>query len=198
MGVFSSKKKEPCTPKHLRTSLSKFSEAILAGRLEHFSAIDGIQYVLSSRPSGILTFHEIQGKVAELFIQEGHLIRATGTGQTNIGEILLKQGSIEKDILKHALRIQKISEGKIPLGSVLVKLGAVEEKAIRDAVVIQIQEIVAQVIDWKKGLFFFCSKNHRSPDGIMVNLTELVLPGTVRSDWVLLEAVRARDEAKKK
>ncbi len=84
------------------------------------------------------------------------------------------------------------------LGSVLVKLGVITPEMVRDAIIQQIQYVIGTVLAWREGNFAFLAQDHISPDGILVQPSEIIHPGEVNIEHILLEAVSKYDESRRK
>lgn len=157
--------------------------------------IDIMQYIHASQKSGILHFQKWE-KVGQVYFQDGHIIRATRPGMTNIGDLLLERGQVTQENLKEAVRIQKNLTQIKPLGKIMEEMGVITHRMLRDAMIRQIGEVIYELITWEEGSFRFELEDHKFLDDISISPDDVIPPEEVNTQSLLLEAVRIFDEIK--
>jgi hypothetical protein len=161
----------------------------LEGKLSVFEASAVLQMVHNARLTGRLEL--IQGmNRARVFFEDGNIsFTDLKNRPAKLGESLVRSGAIKRDALERVLR-EAGSPGK--LGERLVTAGLVTEEDIRAAVAVQIQEVIYEAIQWKRGRFVFDADVLASGEDIRneLPLDHLILEGARRVDESLEEDPR--------
>ncbi|MDH5527509.1 MAG: DUF4388 domain-containing protein [Nitrospirota bacterium] len=156
----------------------------LKGTFKDFSVSDIIQLIHYQKKSGRLTARK-GDSVWVLGFEKGKLVHASTDerGMPRLGEILLRQGYIDRESLAGALREQ--DEKGLPLGQMLVKMGKIQEEDIGHALSFQLQETALN-------LFF-----HQDSEYMFERLPvkydpSLITP--INTEFILMEGSRRLDE----
>ncbi len=167
----------------------------LVGNLEDLGLGEILQIVSLSRKSGILTLRS-RGREGFIVFSRGHVIRASSpTYQEGLGDVLVRKGIIDQNLLRRALSIQKGESFKERLGVILVKYFQVSTSAIEDVVREQIENVVYSLFDWTDGTFDFELKDDvEVVDKIEMDLTQFMLEEGLNSQFLAMEGTRISDE----
>jgi hypothetical protein len=156
----------------------------LKGSVKEFSVSDIIQLIYYQRKTGRLTVRT-DGRMWELGFEKGMLVQASAeeAGAPRLGEILVRQGYLDREALATALREQE----KHPrhLGEVLEELGHVHQGDIGRALAFQIQETALHL--------FFRAEGEYTFERVPVYYDErYVTP--INTEFLLMEGARRVDE----
>ncbi|HTP66553.1 MAG TPA: response regulator [Geobacteraceae bacterium] len=167
----------------------------LVGNLEDLGLGEILQIVSLSRKSGILTLCS-RGREGRISFRQGHLIRATSpTYQEGLGEVLLRKGLIDQDILRRALSIQEGEGFAERLGTILIKYFQISSTAIEEVVREQIENVVYSLFDWTDGTFGFeLRENVEAFDNIEMDPMQFLLEQGLNSQFLAIEGARIIDE----
>jgi hypothetical protein len=158
----------------------------LSGTLKDFALPDIFQLIGMQRKTGLLTLESERETVSVVF-EQGMVVHADSTVRRLddlLGNVLVRQGKIRKEILEEALAKQKVSMQR--LGFILTSQGYIERGDLTDALSEQVQQIVFRVFRWKSGNYHFdpaadtdYDRDNASP---------------VSTDHILMEGIRRVDE----
>jgi CheY-like chemotaxis protein len=166
----------------------------LVGNLEDLGLGEILQIVNLSRKSGVLELHS-GAHSGRIYFQAGQIIRATATAfPENLGDLLLRAGLVDLDIIRRALCIQRDEAGGRRIGDIFVDQFGLDRSAV-DAVVSQhIERIVCNFFTWQEGSFVF--ELGEAHELVAVNLDPLqfILANGLNAQWLALEGTRLVDE----
>jgi hypothetical protein len=158
----------------------------LSGTLKDFALPDIFQLIGMQRKTGLLTLESERETVSVVF-EQGMVVHADSTVRRLddlLGNVLVRQGKIRKEILEEALAKQKVSMQR--LGFILTSQGYIERADLTAALSEQVQQIVFRVFRWKSGNYHFdpaadadYDRDNASP---------------VSTDHILMEGIRRVDE----
>lgn len=158
----------------------------LSGTLKDFALPDIFQLIGMQRKTGLLTLESERETVSVVF-EQGMVVHADSTVRRLddlLGNVLVRQGKIRKEILEEALAKQKVSMQR--LGFILTSQGYIEREDLTAALSEQVQQIVFRVFRWKSGNYHFdpaadadYDRDNASP---------------VSTDHILMEGIRRVDE----
>lgn len=158
----------------------------LSGTLKDFALPDIFQLIGMQRKTGLLTLESERETVSVVF-EQGMVVHADSTVRRLddlLGNVLVRQGKIRKEILEEALSKQKVSMQR--LGFILTSQGYIERADLTAALSEQVQQIVFRVFRWKSGNYHFdpaadtdYDRDNASP---------------VSTDHILMEGIRRVDE----
>ncbi len=158
----------------------------LSGTLKDFALPDIFQLIGMQRKTGLLTLESERETVSVVF-EQGMVVHADSTVRRLddlLGNVLVRQGKIRKEILEEALAKQKVSMQR--LGFILTSQGYIERGDLTAALSEQVQQIVFRVFRWKSGNYHFdptadtdYDRDNASP---------------VSTDHILMEGIRRVDE----
>lgn len=158
----------------------------LSGTLKDFALPDIFQLIGMQRKTGLLTLESERETVSVVF-EQGMVVYADSTVRRLddlLGNVLVRQGKIRKEILEEALAKQKASMQR--LGFILTSQGYIERADLAAALSEQVQQIVFRVFRWKSGNYHFdptadtdFDRDNASP---------------VSTDHILMEGIRRVDE----
>ncbi len=158
----------------------------LSGTLKDFALPDIFQLIGMQRKTGLLTVESERETVSVVF-EQGMVVHADSTVRRLddlLGNVLVRQGKMRKEILEEALAKQKVSMQR--LGFILTSQGYIERGDLTSALSEQVQQIVFRVFRWKAGNYHFdpaadtdYDRDNASP---------------VSTDHILMEGIRRVDE----
>ena len=158
----------------------------LSGTLKDFALPDIFQLIGMQRKTGLLTLESERETVSVVF-EQGMVVHADSTVRRLddlLGNVLVRQGKMRKEILEEALAKQKVSMQR--LGFILTSQGYIERGDLTSALSEQVQQIVFRVFRWKAGNYHFdpaadtdYDRDNASP---------------VSTDHILMEGIRRVDE----
>ncbi|GMR22881.1 MAG: hypothetical protein BMS9Abin37_1260 [Acidobacteriota bacterium] len=158
----------------------------LSGTLKDFALPDIFQLIGMQRKTGLLTLESERETVSVVF-EQGMVVHADSTVRRLddlLGNVLVRQGKMRKEILEEALAKQKVSMQR--LGFILTSQGYIERGDLTSALSEQVQQIVFRVFRWKSGNYHFdpaadtdYDRDNASP---------------VSTDHILMEGIRRVDE----
>lgn len=160
------------------------------GTLIEFKVPDILQLVSLQKKTGILTFTSPKGFIT-LIIEDGMIVGVDAFPrkiETRVGNVLVKQDLISKDMLNRALNIQKKKGKKV--GEILIEMKIVENDTIDKALKNQAIEIILSLFKWKRGEYKFkvmpfIEKSMRSLEPIQID--GLIMEGVQMLDeWPLI------------
>lgn len=156
----------------------------IRGTFKEFSVSDIIQLIHYQKKSGRLTVHH-KGTVWTLGFEKGSIVLASSDekGMPRLGEILVRQGYLDRESLAEALRQQE--DRPRPLGKVLEEMNAVSHETIARALHFQIQETALNLFFHQEGEYMF----ERVPVSYDTNY---ITP--INTEFVLMEGARRVDE----
>ena len=158
----------------------------LSGTLKDFALPDIFQLIGMQRKTGLLTLESERETVSVVF-EQGMVVHADSTVRRLddlLGNVLVRQGKIRKEVLEEALAKQKVSMQR--LGFILTGQGYIERDDLKEALSEQVQQIVFRVFRWKSGNYHFDPTADTDYD------RENVSP--VSTDHILMEGIRRVDE----
>ncbi len=167
----------------------------LVGNLEDLGLGEILQIVSLSRRSGVLSLSS-RGREGRISFRQGQVIRATSpTYQEGLGEVLVRKGLIDQEILRRALSIQKGEGFKERLGTILIKYFQVPTAAIEDVVREQIENVVYSLFDWTDGTFDFeLQENLEAVDDVGMDPMQFMLDQGLNPQYLAMEGTRLIDE----
>ncbi|MDH4228896.1 MAG: DUF4388 domain-containing protein [Nitrospirota bacterium] len=156
----------------------------LKGSFQDFTVSDIIQLIHYQKKTGRLTVRK-GSNLWVLGFEKGKLVYASTDerGMPRVGEILLRQGYIDRETLATALRQQE--EKRLPLGMMLAEMGKITQDDVARALGFQLQETALN-------LFF-----HQDSEYMFERLpvkydASLVTP--INTEFLLMEGARRLDE----
>lgn len=158
----------------------------LSGTLKDFALPDIFQLIGMQRKTGLLTLESDRETVTVVF-EQGMVVHADSTVRRLddlLGNVLVRQGKIRKDVLEEVLAKQKVSMQR--LGFILTSQGYISREDLKGALSEQVQQIVFRVFRWKRGRYDFDTSAEADYD------RENVQP--VSTDHILMEGIRRVDE----
>ncbi len=156
------------------------------GTLKEFKVPDILQLVSLQKKTGILTFTSPEGFIT-LIIEDGMIVGVDAFPrkiETRVGNVLVKQDLISKEMLDRALDIQKKRGKKV--GEVLVEMKIIEEDTVGKALKNQATEIILSLFKWKSGEY-----NFKVMDFIDSGMKSLK---PIQTDGLIMEGVQMLDE----
>jgi hypothetical protein len=149
------------------------------GDLAEISLPDVLEFLRTSRKTGILTFRQDRVKKT-LHIKEGNVIFASSNLQEErLGDLLLARGIIEKEQFQKSAALLTFKKRQ---GRILVEIGAITPKQLWDGVQDQIRHIAYSLFNWHSGVFYFAEGDLLIRENITadVGITELIVEGIRR------------------
>jgi CheY-like chemotaxis protein len=170
----------------------------LVGNLEDLGLGEILQIVSLSRKSGILTLYS-RGREGKIVFRQGQVIRATSpTYKEGLGEVLLRKGLIDHNLLRRALSIQKGKGFKERLGTLLVRDFQISAATIEEVVREQIENVAYSLFDWTEGTFAFeLQDNVEVVDTIEMDPMQFMLEQGLNPQFLAMEGSRIIDEKRR-
>jgi tetratricopeptide (TPR) repeat protein len=157
----------------------------IEGSLADVSLADICQLLSLGRKTGCLTITD-RSNFGYIYFKAGRVIYASVLNRPDrLGELLVKNGIIQRDDLSRAMEEQS-REGKKRLGEILVGFGALTQEDLERWITVQIEEAVYHLFTWNQGSFHF--NPDERPDEDQVFLVSL------NADGLLMEGARRVDE----
>lgn len=161
----------------------------LAGRLEEVELPEILHFLSLNNRSGRLTLTRRDSR-GTVVVRLGRIVYAASSSvREALGSILLSRGLLTPARLAAALESQHQSPDGRKLGGILVESGAIDEDALREALTEQIGLVVQELCRWRSGYFKFEMAEVAASGDIGVDAEDLVLPGGVATERILLEAI---------
>ncbi|MEM6457504.1 MAG: DUF4388 domain-containing protein [Acidobacteriota bacterium] len=168
------------------------------GVLEDLPLADVLQFIHLGQRTGTLYLWRDDETRAEIGFHEGRIVSAWRPEQRLLGETLVAQEVIARDVLDRALALRRADRGEaeeaFSLGQVLITRFDVPEAKIFGAIKAQIQETVFDLVDWRRGNFHFAIDELDPPDDFALAPGELFADYDLNTQMLLLEATRIFDE----
>jgi hypothetical protein len=158
----------------------------LEGTIKDFGLPDIFQLIGLQRKTGVLTLKNEKDVVTVTF-EGGMVVMADSNSkrlEERLGNVLVKQGKLDKAKLDEALHTQKATLQR--LGHVLTVNNYITEKDLKDALQVQISQIVFKVFRWRDGEYHFAPTDSVEYD--RDHFTPL------SADFILMEGIRMVDE----
>lgn len=161
----------------------------LAGRLEEVELPEILHFLSLNNRTGKLTLTR-RDAVGTVVVRLGRIVYAASSSiREALGSILLSRGLVGAERLQSALEAQHQAPDGRRLGAILVETGAIGEEALREALTQQIGLVIQEMCRWRAGYFKFEVTAVAAAGDIGVDAEELVVPGGVPTERILLEAL---------
>ena len=161
----------------------------LAGRLEEVELPEILHFLSLNNRSGRLTLTRRDSR-GTVVVRLGRIVYAASSSvREALGSILLSRALLTPAQLAAALESQHQNPDGRRLGGILVESGAIGEEALREALTEQIGLVVQELCRWRSGYFKFEMAEVAASGDIGVDAEDLVLPGGVATERILLEAI---------
>lgn len=158
----------------------------LAGTLKDFGLPDIFQLIGLQKKTGVLHLKNAN-ESATLTFDQGNVVDAESSLQRNsdrIGIVLVNQGSITKEQLDEALKLQKQTLQR--LGPVFLQESMVSVDDLRRGREAQLFQVVFRLFRWKEGSYNFEPQNTVD--------YERTGAAALGADFILMEGIRMVDE----
>jgi tetratricopeptide (TPR) repeat protein len=162
----------------------------IEGSLADVSLADICQLLSLGRKTGCLTVTD-RSNFGYIYFKSGRIIYASVLNRPDrLGELLVKNGVIERETLSRAMEEQSRQSQK-RLGEILVELGSLSQEELERWITVQIEEAVYHLFSWNQGSFHF--NPDETPDEkevllVSLNADSLLMEGARRVDeWSLIE-----------
>jgi tetratricopeptide (TPR) repeat protein len=158
----------------------------IEGSLVDVSLADISQLLSLGRKTGCLTITD-RSNFGYIYFKGGRVVFASVLNRPDrLGELLVKNGVIQREDLSRAMEEQSREGQKQRLGEILVGLGALTQEDLEKWITVQIEEAVYHLFTWSSGSFHF--NPDETPDDDQVFLVSL------NTDGLLMEGARRVDE----
>ena len=146
-----------------------------AGNIEDFPVIDILQYIHASRKDGTLHLKS-EHNCAEIYFQNGKIVRASCPEMQNLGDILLNENVISPDTLAEAVQFQSTTSSPAPLGQILENNRSITHENLRNALLLQVEEVIYDIVGWEDGDFKFEIVNGHGPGDFAFAPNDIIPP----------------------
>lgn len=134
-----------------RLSLGRGEEVVgFRGDLRALSGASLLRVLADEKKTGVLYLVRSERRGALCF-SKGDIIAISGDGWNRLGELLVENGAISRDVLDRSLELAR-SSGK-RLGEILLHSRFVDENTLREIMNHHIRTSVQDLLDWSEGHF---------------------------------------------
>jgi hypothetical protein len=166
----------------------------LVGNLEDLGLGDILQIVSLSRKSGELVLRS-PNREGKIIFNNGQVTRAVSTDfRENIGDLLVRRGIVEIDVIKHAAELQRTACPNQRLGTILTEKHGVPKESIDTLVKEQIEKIVYSFFTWNEGTFVFDLGDSDEVAATSFDPLQFMLDQGLNPQWLAMEGSRILDE----
>ncbi len=167
----------------------------LVGNLEDLGLGDILQIVSLSRKSGVLLLRS-NGREGKIIFLNGQVIRATSSvSRENLGDLLIRKGLVDLDLLKKALALQQSSHPPPRIGTILAQNFGISRDSIDTLVREKIETTVYSFFGWNEGSFSFELGEPADLADACLNPLQFMLDQGLNPQWLAMEGSRILDEA---
>ncbi|MBE0597006.1 MAG: DUF4388 domain-containing protein [Desulfuromonadales bacterium] len=166
----------------------------LVGNLEDLGLGDILQIVSLSRKSGVLSLQS-RGREGKIIFLNGQVIRATAsTFRENLGDLLLRQGLVDVEMLKKALYLQRHADQPQRIGEILAERFGLSQESIESSVRAQLEKIIYSFFGWGEGTFSFEVGEPTDLAASHINPLQFMFEQGLNPQWLAMEGSRLLDE----
>jgi hypothetical protein len=166
----------------------------LAGRLEEVELAELLHFLSLNNRTGKISLTRRDGH-GLVVVRTGRIVYAASSSiRETFGNILICRGLVAPETLAVALERQHAAGDDRKLGHILVEMGSLTEQQLQEVIRQQTGLVVQELCRWRSGYFRFEVAPVASKGEIGVDAEDLVVPGGVATDQILLEAMTRLDE----
>jgi len=160
-------------------------EKALEGNLTHSELADLLLFFQSGRRTGLLVL-ERTDQESKIYVKDGTpVFAATTDPEMGLGNLLVKQGRLEADLVEQVLARQRVS--RLRIGQILTSEQLLSELELSSLLKTQVTEVIFDAFTWREGLFSFWERIPPPPGAVIL---ETDLPN------LLMEAARRAPDRK--
>jgi hypothetical protein len=167
----------------------KSSTQGISGSLQDVAVADVLQFIHLGRRTGVLRLDRGEERATIGFYQ-GKIISAQATGAPRVGDLLLRQGLVDRRRLEEALSAQGVGASRRSLGQVLLASGLLTKGQLKAVVEEQIRQTLARLLAWDDGEFEFLPDDLSPLDDVTLYPSEVIPEAEVDTQKVLDQASR--------
>lgn len=168
----------------------------LNGKLEDVALADVMQFIHLGRRTGTLSLTRGHQE-AEVGFHRGQIVSARSPGSMRLGDLLVHQGLLSREMLQELLREQAGEQPRRSLGAIVVTRGLLDYEALRGAIEKQIEQTIFELITWTSGAFEFALDELKPIDDIGMYPGDVIPKLDLNTQMLLLEATRQLDEQRR-
>jgi len=166
----------------------------LVGNLEDLGLGDILQIVSLSRKSGELLLRG-PNREGRIIFKNGQVNRAVSTDfRENIGDLLVRRGIVDIDVIKQAAELQRTVYPDQRLGTIITEKHGVPKETIDTLVKEQIEKIVYSFFTWNEGTFVFDLGDSNEEAATSFDPLQFMLDQGINPQWLAMEGSRILDE----
>ena len=166
----------------------------LVGNLEDLGLGDILQIVSLSRKSGELLLRG-PNREGRIIFKNGQVNRAVSTDfRENIGDLLVRRGIVDIDVIKQAAELQRTVYPDQRLGTIITEKHGVPKETIDTLVKEQIEKIVYSFFSWNEGTFVFDLGDSNEEAATSFDPLQFMLDQGINPQWLAMEGSRILDE----
>jgi hypothetical protein len=166
----------------------------LVGNLEDLGLGDILQILSLSRKSGVLSLRG-RSRDGRIRFHNGQVVQATSSlFPENLGDLLLREGLVDRETLQQALGIQRQNVRPQRIGAILSANFGISSTAIDSLVKEQVEKIIFSFFAWTEGSFSFDLLEPEERAAAACNPLQLMLVPGLNPQWLALEGSRVLDE----
>jgi hypothetical protein len=166
----------------------------LVGNLEDLGLGDILQIVSLSRKSGELLLRG-PNREGRIIFKNGQVNRAVSTDfRENIGDLLVRRGIVDIDVIKQAAELQRTVYPDQRLGTIISEKHGVPRETIDTLVKEQIEKIVYSFFTWNEGTFVFDLGDSSEVAATSFDPLQFMLDQGINPQWLAMEGSRILDE----
>ncbi len=147
---------------------------ILSGTFSETPLTDVISILRLQKATGTLTCMSAAVEKS-LYVKGGQIIFATSKDERErLGEIMVKEGKLNRAQLERALQIHKNSAGVKKIGAIFVESGYVSPKDLFNGLKVQVRTIISSLFLLSDGHYRFDEQLPRDVIPLPINMEELL------------------------
>ncbi|SDF13851.1 protein of unknown function [Thermus arciformis] len=156
---------------------------MIRATLEELDLAELLKALALGKKSAVVSF---QGRVyGRVHLLSGRILYARTEPGPHLGEYLVRLGHLTLEEVQELVERQGRENPGTPLGALALELGLIGEEELREALTAQVLEALATLLGEKEGEVL------AEP---LVEGSQVALPETLDTGWVLMEAARRLDE----
>lgn len=177
------------TPVKAQRSLDKDQPFVFPGSV--FGVAEVLQFLSANRKTGMVTMR-LKDEVVKITLADGELKGASSSRTPRallLGEILIRQGSIERRTLERSIVLHGGKKAK--LGKILLEQKLVTHQALMQALHTQITALFSRcLLAGGQDVEFTPGGEIDAADDISITIVEMLLEGMVKNDTDILNRLK--------
>jgi DNA-directed RNA polymerase subunit L len=162
------------------------------GRFE-MTVPDILQILSLSKKTGKLRLSRL-GNTGEVLFRSGKVTFASSdSARHTLSNTLISQKRLTESALMAALELQHLSSDNKRLGAILVEKGIITREVLQEALRSQIEQVMAEFLNWENGFFRFDMTEIAADDGIAIDVSEFLTRSGIQPELLFHEGASPVD-----